>query len=231
MNYLQSRKSKIIKLEKIIKFKKIIKSILAVVMISFLTVSCSDNTTDEVLKEVTAKKIINLHAKQSIDYTIEPSIASGEFVKFSFKKGKVVTDDTWDIAFRATTILVNGGESTGIKEEPKRTGNASISLAIGTFSSIVKAPDASRFKQDEKGILALPKSLWYTYNFSDHSINPVAGKVIVVKTIDGNYAKMEILSYYKDMDTSNSADPENSGAQYYTFNYTYNPNTGDKNLQ
>ncbi|MBE7634564.1 hypothetical protein F7642_09515 [Tenacibaculum finnmarkense genomovar ulcerans] len=173
----------------------------------------------------------NLHAKQLTDYAVNPPTASGEFVKFSFKKGGIVTDDNWDIAFRATTIIVNGGESTGVKEEPKRTGEASIALALGTFSEITKAPESARFKQDEKGMLALPKSLWYTYNFSDHSINPVAGKVLVVKTIDGNYAKIEILSYYKDMDSSNSADPKNSGAQYYTFNYVYNPTVGDKNLQ
>ncbi|WBX74782.1 HmuY family protein [Tenacibaculum pacificus] len=136
------------------------------------------------------------------------------------------------MAFRATTIIVNGGESTGIKEEPNKTGNASLLLVDGTFSSVKTIPDNAIFKQDAKeGVLALPKSTWYTYNMADHSINPVAGKIIIVRTIDGNYAKMEILSYYKDMDSSNSADPQNSGGQYYTFNYVYNPNTGDKNLQ
>ncbi|ALU74364.1 hypothetical protein AUW17_03360 [Tenacibaculum dicentrarchi] len=184
-----------------------------------------------ILESIISGTIKNLHAKQTTDFTVNPPSASGDFVKFSFKKGGIVTDNNWDIAFRATTIIVNGGVATGVKEEPKRTGEASIALALGIFSEITKSPESARFKQDEKGMLALPKSLWYTYNFSDHSINPVAGKVLVVKTIDGNYAKIEILSYYKDMDSSNSADPKNSGAQYYTFNYVYNPTVGDKNLQ
>ncbi|MEX6626174.1 HmuY family protein [Tenacibaculum salmonis] len=209
----------------------ILKSILIITILTFITVSCSDNN-DTLPEESISKRIDNLHAKQTTDYSVNPPKASGEFIKFSFKKGVIVTDDNWDIAFRATTIIVNGGESTGIKEEPNKTGNASLLLVDGTFSSVKTISDNAIFKQDEKdGVLALPKSTWYSYFQPAHRIDPVAGKIIVIKTIDGNYAKMEILSYYKDMDSSNSADPQNSGGQYYTFNYVYNPNIGDKNLQ
>ncbi|CAM1335063.1 HmuY family protein [Tenacibaculum aestuariivivum] len=209
----------------------ILKSILIITILAFTAFSCSDNN-DTVPEESVSKRIDNLYAKEITDYSVNPPKSSGEFIKFSFKKGEIVTDDNWDIAFRATTILVNGGEATGIKEEPNRTGNAALLLATGTFLDIKKVSDTAVFNQDAKeGVLALPKSTWYTYNMADHSINPVAGKIIVVRTIDGNYAKMEILSYYKDMDSSNSADPQNSGGQYYTFNYVYNPNTGDKNIQ
>ena len=178
-----------------------------------------------------AKQVANLHAKQITDYSVNPPAASGDFIKFSFSTGAVVTSDNWDIAFRGTTIFVNGGTVTGNTNEPERTGNASLALLENTFSDVKEAPLQAVFKQDAANALALPKSTWYSYDPTDHSIDPVTGKIIVVKTIDGNYAKMEILSYYKDMDSSNSADPANSGAQYYTFNYVYNPNTGDKNLQ
>ncbi|WP_422090714.1 HmuY family protein [Tenacibaculum ovolyticum] len=209
---------------------RVLKSILAITIFAFVAVSCSDSN-DNLPDEVIAKQVVNLHAKQITDYSVHPVIASGEFIKFSFKTGDIVTGNNWDIAFRGTIILVNGGGVTGITNEPERTGTASLVLLENTFSDVKEVPSDANFRQDAANVLALPKSTWYSYNPTDHSINPVTGKIIVVKTIDGNYAKMEVLSYYKDMDSSNSADPENSGAQYYTFNYVYNPNIGDKFFQ
>ncbi|WP_417786274.1 HmuY family protein [Tenacibaculum sp.] len=205
---------------------RVLKSILAITMLVFVAVSCSDND-DVVLDDVVAKKVENLHAKETNDYSVSPPLVSGEFVKFSFKTGDIVTGDNWDIAFRGTTILVNGGEKTGISGEPDRTGNAALVVVDGTFSEITSVTDDFNFVQDKEGDLALPKGVWYTYNRENHLVSAVAGKILVVKTTDGNYAKIEILSYYKDMDSSNSSDPANSGAQYYTFNYVYNPNIGD----
>lgn len=209
---------------------RILKSVLIVAMLSFVAISCSDNN-DIVPDEVSAKQVVNLYAKQTTDRSVHPAVESGEFVKFSFKSGTIVTNDNWDIAFRGTTILVNGGVPTGKTQEPNRTGNAALTIVEGKFSEIKKVPSAAVFKQDAADALALPKSTWYTYDRSDHSIDPATGKVLIIKTNDGHYAKMEIISYYKDMDSSNSADPANSGAQYYTFNYVYNVNSGDKNFQ
>ena len=50
---------------------------------------------------------------------------------------------------------------------------------------------------------------------------PTAGKIIVAKTSDGRYAKMEILSYYKDAPATPTF---NNEARYYTFRYVYQPN-------
>ena len=55
-------------------------------------------------------------------------------------------------------------------------------------------------------------------------VTPIPGKVIVFKTRNGNYAKIEILSYYKDQDNTQDS-------RYYTFNYIYNPNTGDTSFE
>lgn len=209
---------------------RILKSVLIVVMLSFVAVSCSENN-DTLPDEVVAKQVVNLQAKETTDRSVHPAVASGEFVKFSFSTGAVTTGDNWDIAFRGTTILVNGGVATGITNEPERKKDAALVLVESVFSDVKTAPLDNAFKQDAVDALALPKTTWYSYDRTDHSIDPVAGKIIVVKTNDGHYAKMEIISYYKDMDSSNSADPVNSGAQYYTFNYVYNPSSGDKNLQ
>lgn len=195
---------------------------------SMIFTSCSEDDTT-VTEAVVFKEVKNLHAPQTTDYTVNPPATAGEFTKFSFKTGAVVTDDSWDLAFRGTTILVNGGvEVGGLVDEPTRSGEASLALETGTFADISIAPVAANFKQDAAGSYALASgsgSGWYTYaGAPTHAINPIAGKIIVVKTIDGNYAKMEILSYYKDQDAT-------SDSRYYTFNYVYNPNVGDKDFQ
>jgi hypothetical protein len=198
--------------------------------ISVLFASCEDNEGITTLP-VESKSITNLAALQSTDYTQNPPVTSGSFTKFSFKEGSQVSGDNWDIAFRGTTILVNGGaEIGGITEEPQRTGTAALALLTGTLSSITEAPADSEFKQDASGEYALTTGSgngWYTYaGPPTHMINPIAGKVLVIRTIDGNYAKVEIVSYYKDNDAS-----KEENARHYSFNYIYNPNKGEKDFQ
>lgn len=203
---------------------KNIKQIVIIALATLIFTSCSDNKNTPIVAPTISKQMKNLHASAQgggANY-------SGPFTKFSFKTGKVVTGDDWDIAFRATQIIVNGGAKIGLPDELNRTGQGAISLQTGTLTSIKQAPADTAFKQDAKGAYALPWGSgkgWYTYaGPPTHAINPISGKVIVVKTHDGHYAKMEIISYYKDKDRA-------KGSRYYTFDYVYNPNAGDKELQ
>ncbi len=161
-------------------------------------------------------KIENLHAPQVGGHG-QP--ISGEFTKFNFETGEITTSDTdWDIAFRATKIIVNGGVSSGLTDEPERTGNAGAYIATGAMDDITSV-DTSLFVQDSADGFAI-SSDWYNYTGSpDHLILPITGKILVLRTRDGKYAKVEILSYYKDGDTANDS-------RHYTFNYMYQPNDG-----
>jgi hypothetical protein len=208
-----------------------LKLVVAVIFLSLSVVSCSDNKEEIITKPTESKTYTNLPALQTTDYSQTPPVTSGSFTKFSFKTGAIVTDDSWDIAFRGTTILVNGGSQIGgITEEPQRSGNAALTIETGTFDGITLAPNDASFSQDAVGSYALPTGSnngWYTYaGPPTHLINPITGKVIVIRTNDGHYAKMEIISYYKD-----NKPTEAENARYYTFNYVYNPNKGDKNIQ
>ncbi len=149
----------------------------------------------------------------------------GEFAKFDFETGLQTTSSTdWDIAFRGTTIAINGGTVTGTADEPTRNGNAGATIVSGTFSSVTTA-DGLTFAQDGDATFAIPTGSdngWYNYNFMTNLITAIPGKVLVFRTRDGRYAKVEILSYYLDQ---NSADP--AGGRHYTFNYVYNPNEGE----
>ena len=201
---------------------KTIKSIFLIALTSLFITSCTNNDIE--LEPVVAEQALNIYAPVTTDYTVNPPTEAGAFTKFNFELGTEVNDDNWDIAFRGTTIIVNGGVKIGFSDEPTRTGIGALSLQTGTFSEILTAPNYSEFKQDKSGELALPKGTWYNYNPQNHLISPVAGKVLIIKTNKGHYVKMEILSYYKDQDTSKDS-------RYYSFNYVYNPNLGDKNLK
>ena len=210
---------------------KQIKLILALLVIGFVATSCNDEGNTIPTAPVESKTITNLAALQDTDFTQNPPVTTGSFTKFSFKAGAVVTDDSWDIAFRGTTILVNGGAKIGsLSDEPERTGNAGLIIQNGIFANITTVPSEVTFAQDAAGSYALPTGSdngWYNYaGPPTHLISPLAGKVIIVRTIDGNYAKMEILNYYKDNDPT-----EADNARYYSFNYVYNPNVGDKSIQ
>ena len=58
-------------------------------------------------------------------------------------------------------------------------------------------------------------------------ITPIAGVTLVIRTADGKYAKMQIISYYKD--APQLIDP-NGQTRMYTFRYVYQPN-GTKKFQ
>ncbi len=204
--------------------KSILKITVLLVML-FTSFSCSKE--DEVGAGSTAvgsealpvQTFSNLYSPGS---GIPPNTA-GEFIKFNFATNSVVTSgDNWDVAFRTTTILVNGGVAA--PGQPVRTGIGAAFIATGTFANITTAPEDSLFKQDNGSVNAIVTGSgngWYNYSSVIHVVTPIAGKVIIIKTHDGKYAKMEILSYYKDA----PANPTMYiSTPYYKFNFVYQPN-------
>jgi hypothetical protein len=156
--------------------------------------------------------------------------AKNKFTLFSFETGAIVPNadsatTKWDIGFRSTTIIVNSGTSG--------PGTASAQVVTNTLDALTTAPDAGYKTDNKAGATAAERNAipsgsgngWYTYTAASNLIAPIAGRVIVVKTSSGRYAKMEILSYYKGAPATPS--PEPAGAdkdRYYTFRYVYQPN-------
>ncbi|MBS1951830.1 MAG: hypothetical protein OJF59_001517 [Cytophagales bacterium] len=150
---------------------------------------------------------------------------TNKFTFFSFATGAIVanTDSAttkWDLGFRGTTIIVNGGTSG--------PGNAAAQVVTGIFENLTTAPN-SGFGQDNSRSASAPYAIptgsgngWYNYDPASNLITPIAGRVIMVKTSGGEYAKMEILSYYKNtvMPTTPTLTPND---RYYTFRYVYQP--------
>ncbi len=188
--------------------------------------SCDKDDEPEVL-EIESETVSNLYAPQEGG---QGQVVTGEFTKFDFASGTMTASATdWDIAFRGTDIIINGGVSYGATDEPDRVGDAAAYIATGTLASVTEV-DLSFLEQDSVNGYVLDG--WYTYSGPpNHVITPTAGKILVIKTRDGKYAKIEILSYYKDAPEVITQDIATNDARYYTFNYVYQPNDGETSFE
>jgi len=196
------------------------KSVLLLSVFSFFTSCSNDDDNGSETVNLETKTFSNLYAPQTGG---QGQPVGGEFTKFSFSQDAIVTDDSWDIAFRGTTIIVNGGTAIGITDEPTRTGNGAVSIVSNTLDAVTSIPNASTFNQDGTNTYAIPTGSgngWYNYDGATNLVTPIAGKIFVVKTHDGKYAKMEIISYYKDAPANPDA---TSLTRYFTFKYVYQP--------
>ncbi len=123
-----------------------------------------------------------------------------KWVFFDFSKGSIIPsisdfkDPNWDIAFRRAKIASNGGGTN-------KQGQVEIAkLNTTDFDSVSEVPENALFTKDVKlSPGADPKNIsidkWYSYNFMDHNLKSYKN-VFIVKTAEGNYAKMQILNYY-----------------------------------
>lgn len=197
---------------------------LTLLALVLFTASCSNDDDEAVAPQPVV-------AETKTYSNLEATSGALEYVKFSFSENKIVTTDKWDVAFNGTTIIVNGGakvisnNSSGLAPEPERTGVGAIVVVSGTFDSVLTIPEANAFKQDAPDVYALPTGTgngWYSYSMTTHTISPIAGKILVVKTHDGKYAKLEILNYYKDAPATPAFADPTSG--YYKFKFAYKAN-------
>ena len=181
----------------------------------FFIFSCDDSSD---LMSIEAMMVTNLYTPEFIGNG--PNQQSANFIKFSFKDQTTTEGDDWDIAFRGTEILVNGG-FPGTNNEPTRTGLAAGYITIGNYGGI-KSVNENLLHQDSETQKAIPSTNGGWYEIDNNVIIPYSDKTLVFKTHNSRYAKVKIVSFYKDA-------PENissfsSKPEYYTFSYTYQPN-------
>jgi hypothetical protein len=200
--------------------------LLVLVTSSFMGCKEDDPTPDPIVSTT----ISNLAADPSTGFnptTGAPIGQKNKYTFFSFKTGTTVdavdsATNKWDLGFKGTTIIVNSPTSG--------PGTSLVQVVSGIFDELNEAP-ADGYKADDKNATiknAIPTGSgngWYTATGGAPGtptiVKPIAGKIIVVKTGDGRYAKMEILSYYKDAPSSPTG---TEPSRYYTFRYVYQPN-------
>ena len=193
-------------------------SLLLSVLILFFT-SCEKSSNSDIIVNEDVITFFELNASQ---YIVNPSdsVLTGKYEKFSFSEGDTVSHDNWDVAFRGTTIIVNGGDSYNINQ-PERKGNAAVYIATGLMLDI-RTVDLYKLEQDNTSGPAIVDDLgisgagWASYDMSTHIISPIAGRILVFRTHDNKYAKMEIIYFY---DNLNPQPSEGDYGGFYTFNY------------
>jgi hypothetical protein len=155
---------------------------------------------------------------------------AGSITFYSLVDNKIVTKadsatTKWDVAFSSTKILVNSGTSG--------PGLGGAFVYIGSFDALKTIPLDSNFATDNSKAspsqYAIPQTSagWYIYNHLTNIITPAAGRVLVIRTATGKYAKIEVLNYYKGGITPEPTAPISeklSKQRYYTFRYVYQPN-------
>lgn len=194
-------------------------ALLLLLAVALFSVSCDSDDPGK----LDAKYISNLPADPPIGYGPQgqPLGTTGKYTFFSFATGSVVANsdsltDKWDIGFRGTKIIVNGGTD--------RIGDGGAQLVSGEFANLTSAPEDG-YVSDNGSTLAIPET-WYTYNPTSRVITPNAGTVFMIRTASGKYAKMEILNYYLDAPASPTS---NDASRYYTFQYVYQK-SGSRNF-
>ncbi|MFZ9263122.1 MAG: HmuY family protein [Chitinophagaceae bacterium] len=176
--------------------------------------------TSNVVKDLVADTIVGLVNGQPVGV--------GKFTFYSLENNAVVpsTDSNstkWDIAFRGTTIITNAGTSG--------PGAGGAFVYTGTFDELKTVPTDSTFKKDNAptsyAITSGSNKGWYVYDPVNNLITPIPGRVLVIKTAKGNFAKVEIMNYYKGGSTpapSASDDIKLKTQRFYTFRFVHQAN-------
>jgi HmuY protein len=135
-------------------------------------------------------------------YTLEAR-ASEQWTFFDSSRGSVVEVPhqfgvDWDLAFQRHKILANGAATN-----PKGRG-AILNLGEVAFDEVLEAPPEGYVEDtiasiNPEAIITenLAIKAWYHYNFLTHILRP-RPNVYAIRTADGKYAKMRIVSYYCD---------------------------------
>jgi hypothetical protein len=151
-------------------------------------------------------------------------IGAGKFTFYSFETNSIVPSSDsnstkWDIAMRGTTIITNNGTSG--------PGKGGAFVYVGTYDDLTLVPADSTFKIDAAPSYAITTGSnkgWYLYTPQTNLVTPIPGRVLVIKTATGRYAKVEITNYYKGGTTppASASDAIKTFSQrYYTFRFTY----------
>lgn len=208
------------------------KMVLAVVAIAAFT-ACKKNSTDLTINDGSFKvftqgnitTVQNLQADTIIGIPVGGApYGAGKYTFFSLVNNAVVANSDsattkWDIGVRGTTIITNAGTSG--------PGAGGAFVQVGLFADLTTISNDSTFKTDAAPSYAITTGSnkgWYIYDGANNLVNPIPGRVLVIRTANGKYAKLEINNYYKGGVTPLASASDNiktTEQRYYTFRYTY----------
>ncbi len=126
-----------------------------------------------------------------VTYTIDAS-APEDWRFFDFSRGSLVQDPApldWDLAFRRFNIATNGGDGFAGQ-------GGALDLGEVAFDSVARVPpEGYQESVARRDSVNAALGRWYDYGFTSHLLMPQP-RVYALRTADGRYVKLEILSYY-----------------------------------
>ncbi len=199
------------------------------VLLSVL-VSCEKNDEDQGTQVVTTKTVRDLPADTilGINTTTGQPYGAGKYTFYSLENNAIVASadsatSKWDIGFRGTTIITNSGNSG--------PGQGGGFVFTGLFDDLKTIPADSTFRTDNApSSYAIPSGSnrgWYVYNAPVNLVTAIPGRVLVIRTASGKFAKVEIINYYKGgvtPATTDSDDIKLRRQRFFTFRFTFQPN-------
>jgi len=153
---------------------------------------------------------------------------AGKYTFYSLERNELVSSSDsatrrWDIGFRGTTIITNSGNSG--------PGAGGAYVQVGLFEELTKVSSDSVFRVDSApAAYAIPAGsnrAWFVYNPQANLVTPIPGRVLVIRTANGKFAKVEVLNYYKGGQTpavSATDDDKIRKQRFYTFRFAFQPN-------
>lgn len=165
--------------------------------------SCSkDDDGDGPTPELEVKTIEDLNG---VDGPVFFSLSSGTTVEESAT--------TWDIKFNSSSFSFGNGAEAQVTE--------------GIFENLVVAPSSGYSAEDLAGIGSVYTYTGQASSGAQHAVLPTPGRILVVKTHDNKYAKIELISYYVGNPDTNSEAFINletrPQSRVYTFRYIIQP--------
>lgn len=186
-------------------------------------IACSENDKINNTTSTNTAKIVTVY-----DLPADTG-KKGIFTLFSLKDSSIVENidsntTKWDIGFAGTTIITNSGV--------RGPGNGGAIVLKGIdFNEVKVAPDTGYRIEKSLTELAIPTGSgngWYLYNPNTHVVSAIPGVVIIIRTAEGKYAKLQIINYWKG--NPENIDPYQHKERFYTFRYVYQPD-GSKNFE
>lgn len=146
-----------------------------VLFVAATTTSCERNSSNPVVPLVT----------DTIVMTVSADAQNGSFTLFKLSNETIVPiaqqqTAGWDIGMRFTTFITNSGTNG--------PSTAGVQIVDGTFEGTATAPETGyRSSIDDF-------NEWATYNSTTRTFTPRPGKIFILRTADGKFGKLEMLS-------------------------------------
>jgi hypothetical protein len=101
----------------------------------------------------------------------------------------------WDLRFQRYVVAGNGGSSG--------PGTVEIAILNTDYDALTQAPATGYQKDGAQTVIGGgPEGGWYFYDLNVHKLTARAGQVYVIRSGDGAYFKLKMLSYYDQNGTA-----------------------------